>query len=76
MEDDGFGIVVFECDVVFGCFYCGVVLEGYDGSGLGLVIVCEIVCLYGGMVVLFEMFGGGLIVSVYLVLVLVEDMFV
>ena len=73
VEDDGPGIAMPERDAVFGRFYRGAASEGHDGSGLGLAIVREIARLHGGTVALSETSGGGLTVSVYLALVLVEE---
>ena len=73
VEDDGPGIAMPERDAVFGRFYRGAASEGHDGSGLGLAIVREIARLHGGTVALSETSGGGLTLSVYLALVLVEE---
>ena len=73
VEDDGPGIAVPERDAVFGRFYRGAASEGHDGSGLGLAIVREIARLHGGTVALSETPGGGLTVSVYLALALIEE---
>lgn len=76
VEDNGFGIFVEECECVFDCFYWFVqVFMG--GSGLGLVIVCEIVQVYDVVFVLEVCEGGGLcVVLCFLFKVSVQKYFV
>lgn len=76
IQDSGFGIVESELLCVFDCFYWVQCVQeqgflcGVFGSGLGLVIVCQIVDLYWVLVELCNI-GCGLQVCVVFMLLLV-----
>ena len=62
------GISVNDCECIFDCLYCVEVSCncGIGGSGFGLVIVCNIVEVYGGCIVVSPGALGGLDVTVTL----------
>lgn len=61
--DMGVGILFDELLWVFECFYCVVGMLGcvYEGSGIGFVLVSELVVFYGGEVGVESEVGWGII---------------
>lgn len=52
--DVGFGVLFEVCECVFEFFYCGVMLVGskVKSIGLGLLICCDYVCVFGGLIMI------------------------
>lgn len=66
VSDDGFGVLLVECELIFELFYW-LCFSG-SGSGLGLYLVCEIVYCYGGIIVVVEVVIGGVWFCMWLLL--------
>lgn len=57
--DEGVGFLLGEFDGLMEWFVCGSNVEDMVGLGLGLIIVDEVVCVYGGDVWISNIEDGG-----------------
>lgn len=63
--DFGSGFLDSEIEVLLKCYVWGYNVEGVVGLGFGLIIVDEVMCVYGGIIMLINNIGGGVCVILF-----------